>query len=121
MEKIIITKRPDDIADFLEMEDGMQHCVYTNYWTSINNGNFLAYHIIWKGHEATLGLYIEDSKPKSKLKFSQLFGRRNSSVSNELRVEINESLDRVNDDLYRMGVSLSTGNTNDNSVEFIPI
>jgi hypothetical protein len=97
----------------------MQHCVYTNYWSSINNGSYLAYHISWKGQEATLGLYIDDNKPKSKLQFSQLFGKRNSLVSKELRVEVIELLERINDDLYRMDVSLSTNKTVDNTV-FLP-
>ena len=84
----------------------MQHCVYTNYWNSINSGDFLAYHISWKGQEATLGLYINsDPKAKNKLTFSQLFGKRNSSVSSELHVAVTEALEQLNNILYQMNVS----------------
>ena len=101
----------------------MQHCVYTNYWNSINSGDFLAYHISWKGQEATLGLYINsEPKAKNKLTFSQLFGKRNSSVSGELRVAVTEALEQLNDVLCQMNISLAKGKNipNNNDHLFLP-
>jgi hypothetical protein len=98
----------------------MQHCVYTNYWNSINSGDFLAYHISWKGQEATLGLYISNNKSNKKLEFSQLFGKRNSLVSKELRLAVVEALDNINDDIDRAGVSLLKVNMPENNIKFLP-
>ena len=101
----------------------MQHCVYTNYWNSINSGDFLAYHISWKGQEATLGLYINsEPKAKNKLTFSQLFGKRNSSVSGELHVAVTEALEQLNGVLCQMNISLAKSNNipNNNDHLFLP-
>ena len=76
----------------------MQHCVYTNYWTYIDSGNFLAYHISWMGEEASLGLNIFSNAKSNNniLRLNQLFGKRNSSVSNELRVAVTAALEELN-------------------------
>lgn len=82
----------------------MKHCVYTNYWPSINDGTFLAYHIKWKNQEATLGLSCYDTKV---IRISQIYGVRNSAVSSELRDEVRKIVDWIN------------ANVVDKSVEFL--
>jgi hypothetical protein len=82
----------------------MQHCVYTNYWNNINRGAFLAYHIKWKGQEATIGLH---SYENNVVRISQIYGVRNSQVSSELRDEVRRAVDWIN------------ANVVDKSVEFL--
>lgn len=64
-------------------EEGMmmQHCIYTNYYPTILRNEYLAFHIKQKEEEATLGVYWGGDG----LRFSQLYGRRNSSVSSSMR------------------------------------
>ena len=97
----------------------MKHCVYTNYWSTINSGDYLAYHIKWKEQEATLGLYITGNK-KDQIKFSQFFGIRNSPVSNELLDEVKMVLKTINDILYKTNVSLVIDKEKDISTELLP-
>jgi hypothetical protein len=97
----------------------MKHCVYTNYWSTINIGEYLAYHINWKGQEATLGLYIDSDKNKP-LRLSQLFGKRNSPVSSELRVAVTDALVQLNYDLHERGVSLIKPGIAVNNETFLP-
>lgn len=79
----------------------MKHCLYTNYWTNINSGAFLAYHIKWKGQEATLGLHSYENKV---IRISQIYGVRNSSVSSELRDEVRKIVDWINANVVDKGV-----------------
>ena len=58
----------------------MGHCLYTNYWSSIKSGNYLAFHITLGGEEATLGLSYYNHSPE----FNQLYGPHNSQVSPEM-------------------------------------
>jgi len=59
----------------------MDHCVYTNYYNSVCCGSYLCYHITFNSNEkATLGLRINNNK----ITFDQIYGKRNSSVSNEM-------------------------------------
>ena len=93
----------------------MKHCVYTNYWTSINNGTFLAYHIKWKGQEATLGLHVYETKV---VRISQIYGVRNSSVSSELREEVRKIVDWINANVVDKGVDFLK---EQDSLNFIPL
>jgi hypothetical protein len=97
----------------------MLHCVYSNYWGTIDRGEYLAYHINWKGQEATLGLYIDSDKNKP-LRLSQVYGKRNSPVSSELRVAVIEALQQLNYDLHERGVSLIKEGIPVNNEIFIP-
>lgn len=97
----------------------MKHCVYTNYWGTINIGEYLAYHINWKGQEATLGLYIDSDKNKP-LRLSQVYGKRNSPVSSELRVAVTDALVQLNYDLHKRGVSLIKEGIPVNNENFLP-
>ena len=63
----------------------MNHCIYTNYWYSIKNGTYNAYHIEVDDEIATLGVNIfEDGK----IHFNQMYGHRNSAVSDTLKARI---------------------------------
>lgn len=75
----------------------MKHCIYTNYWRSIDTGEYLAYHVRWKDENATLGLSVKSSSPKLNLTFSQLYGKRNTPVSKELRDLVLSTLSKLKD------------------------
>lgn len=59
----------------------MNHCLYTNYWEKIKRKTYVAFHVILNGEKATFGLNLDNGK----LSYNQLFGIRNSRVSNEMR------------------------------------
>lgn len=82
----------------------MKHCVYTNYWRSIEDGRYLVYHIKLGGEEATLGLSV--NKEKNSLDFSQLYGKRNSMVSAELRDIVLSFLQSINERINKNKISL---------------
>lgn len=58
----------------------MNHCIYTNYWSQIERGEYLAFHIKYNNEEATLGCYWYNDD----LQFNQLYKQYNSSVSKEM-------------------------------------
>lgn len=57
----------------------MSHCVFTNYWHTIKDGNYIAFHISYNGEECTLGCYTYNNK----LTFNQLYKKRNVLPSSE--------------------------------------
>jgi hypothetical protein len=69
----------------------MNHCLYTNYWSSINNGNYLAYHIDFFGEQATLGCYISDG-----ISFNQCYGYANQAVSGDLKAYATKFVEELN-------------------------
>jgi hypothetical protein len=69
----------------------MNHCLYTNYWSSIKNGNYLAYHIDFFGEKATLGCYISDG-----ISFNQCYGYSNQSVSGDLKAYASRFVEELN-------------------------
>lgn len=62
----------------------MMHCVYTNYWKSVKDGRYAAFHIEFFGEKATLGLNIY----REKILFNQMYGKRNQAVSNDFTVYV---------------------------------
>lgn len=58
----------------------MNHCIYTNYWSSVERGHYLVYHVDFFGEQATLGCYIAD-----KISFNQCYRNANRPVSEELK------------------------------------
>lgn len=58
----------------------MRHCVYTNYWSSIQAKNFIAFHVKLGNEEATFGA----SCYLGQLSFGQCYGRGNAPSSEEL-------------------------------------
>ncbi len=62
----------------------MNHCVYTNYWSSVQNGNYLVYQVDWFGERATLGCYIGD-----KITVNQCYRHSNRPISSGLTDWIN--------------------------------
>lgn len=65
----------------------MSHCVYTNYWSSVRNGGYLVFHVE-DGTEygATLGLSVYIGNES--IHFSQLYGRFNANVTQEIRERV---------------------------------
>jgi hypothetical protein len=63
----------------------MSHCVYTNYWSSIKNGSYQAYHLEIDNETATLGVNIFDD---GKIHFNQMYGKHNSVVSDILKARV---------------------------------
>jgi hypothetical protein len=63
----------------------MSHCVYTNYWNSVYNGNYLVYQVDWFGERATLGCYISDEQ----ITVNQCYRHSNRAVSSGLTDWIN--------------------------------
>ena len=70
----------------------MSHCVYTNYWQSVRNGNYLVYQVDFYGERATLGLYITGDS----ITFNQCYGYSNRSVSSSLKEHVNVFIDKLN-------------------------
>lgn len=73
----------------------MKHCVYTAYWNTIKNGNYIAYHIDVNGEEATLGINIYDDK----VSFNQCYSRYNQSTSDNLQCIARNFVDDLNKQL----------------------
>ena len=90
----------------------MKHCVYTAYWNTIKNGNYLAYHVNYKGEEATLGINIYNDR----VVFNQCYSRYNQSVSDELRLHVMMFIDNLNHELKKENYFL---NKKEQHVEFI--
>lgn len=61
----------------------MKHCVYTNYWSSIKNGNYIAYHVMHPetNEEATLGFTIVNNT----LIYNQCYTTYNKHITDDLR------------------------------------
>lgn len=79
----------------------MQHCLYTNYSNSINNGNYLAYHVTIDGEEATLGLDIERFGSKIKAKLNQCTSIRNKPISIDMKYCIEQFIKEFNNTFYK--------------------
>ena len=119
----------DCVPDFFEPLDTqkkvfvegtmMKHCVYTNYWGTINRGEYLAYHIKWMEQEATLGLYIDSDKRKQ-IRLSQVYGVRNSAVSKSLRDQVSIAIEVINTLLYKKGASLISNIEKVDTLEYTP-
>ena len=58
----------------------MNHCIYTNYWNRIENGEYVAFKIIHENGRATLGCRVLGDG----LKFDQIYGIGNSYPGEEL-------------------------------------
>jgi hypothetical protein len=64
----------------------MNHCLYTNYATSIKNKNYLAFHVTLGGEEATLGLHITNNEVHGPMPtFNQVYSKYNKRVSDRMR------------------------------------
>jgi hypothetical protein len=70
----------------------MNHCVYTNYWSSIQNGNYLAYHIDFFGEQATLGCYVTDT-----ITYNQCYSYANQAVSSDLKAYATKFVEELNE------------------------
>lgn len=82
----------------------MKHCVYTSYWNSIKNNNYLAYHIEFNGEEATLGVYIDNDC----IRYNQCFSRYNGAISHTMHTLVNQFVEELNEQVKRDGVLLQT-------------
>ena len=82
----------------------MKHCVYTSYWNSIKNNNYLAYHIEFNGEEATLGVYIDNDC----IRYNQCFTRYNGAISHTMHTLVNQFVEELNEQVKRDGVLLQT-------------
>lgn len=70
----------------------MDHCVYTNYWSSIKNGSYLVYHLTKGDEEATLGLNLYADK----ITFNQCYRKRNELISDELQKDVESFIKHLN-------------------------
>lgn len=70
----------------------MKHCVYTNYWSQIKSGNYIAYHIETKDEVATLGIHVHDHS----IELNQIYGPFNNPISHDLRVKIENWINNIN-------------------------
>ena len=82
----------------------MKHCIYTAYWNSIKNNNYLAYHIELNGEEATLGVYIDNDC----IRYNQCFSRYNGAISHTMHTLVNQFVEELNEQVKRDGVLLQT-------------
>lgn len=65
----------------------MNHCVYTNYWSSVERKHYMVYEIKWMNQKATLGCYMSDN-----ITFNQCYGYANSAISTELHAHVTQFL-----------------------------
>jgi hypothetical protein len=70
----------------------MNHCVYTNYWSRVNNGSYLVYHIDLYGEQATLGCNINENN----ITFNQCYGYSNRAVSSGLQDWVKSFINNLN-------------------------
>lgn len=70
----------------------MNHCIYTNYWNTITYGHYLAFHIIYDGREATLGV----NNNNGYLVFNQCYSHHNGAVTPAIKDLVNSFIDNIN-------------------------
>jgi hypothetical protein len=70
---------------------GMNHCVYTNYWNSVQSGHYLVYQVDWCGERATLGCYMGDT-----ITLNQCYGYGNKGISSTLNDKVDSFLSNLN-------------------------
>jgi hypothetical protein len=80
----------------------MKHCVYTAYWNTIKNNNYLAYHVEFNGEEATLGVYID----KDCIRYNQCYTRYNGAISNTMSTLVKQFVEELNEQVKKDGVLL---------------
>lgn len=61
----------------------MSHCVFTNYWGSIERGNYVVFHININNESATLGCTL--NQLTGEMTFSQVYKKGNENVSMETK------------------------------------
>jgi len=69
----------------------MAHCVYTNYWASVNAGNYLVYQVDFYGERATLGINMYDGN----ITFNQCYRKGNQAVSHQLKDFVNTFIEKL--------------------------
>jgi len=75
----------------------MRHCLYTAYWSSIKQNNYIAYHVTLGDEDATLGIHVD----KDGITYNQCYGRYNQPTSNELLILVKEFVDNLNEQVKR--------------------
>jgi hypothetical protein len=71
----------------------MKHCVYTNYWASVNAGNYLVYQVDFFGERATLGLNLYDDR----IVYNQCYRQGNKVVSHGLKDFVDKFIQNLSD------------------------
>lgn len=71
----------------------MNHCLYTNYASSIKSKTYLAFHVSLGGEEATLGVFVGSDNV---LTFNQVYKKHNQYASEEMRKFCKDWIQRVN-------------------------
>lgn len=61
----------------------MHHCIYTNYWWNILRGTYVGFNVQYNNVMATLGCRLNTAT--GLLEFDQLYGIRNSQVSEDFK------------------------------------
>jgi len=69
----------------------MNHCVYTNYWSNVQHGNYLVYQVDFFDERATLGLNVY-----YEIKYNQCYGYTNKSISNNLKDHVDNFIQELN-------------------------
>jgi hypothetical protein len=69
----------------------MSHCVYTNYWASVNAGNYLVYQIDFCGERATLGINMYDGN----ITYNQCYRQGNQPISHALKEFVNTFIEKL--------------------------
>lgn len=69
----------------------MNHCVYTNYWSSVERKHYIVYHLEFFGETATLGCYIGDN-----ITLNQCYGYANKPISSDLSAYVNNFIMDLN-------------------------
>ena len=70
----------------------MSHCVYTNYWASVQAGNYLVYQVELFGERATLGVNLYDGN----ITFNQCYKEYNRAVSPNLKNYVDVFISKLN-------------------------
>lgn len=80
----------------------MHHCVYTNYWSSIQAARYMAIHVQWMNQEATLGLSVD----KRGVQFNQIYGKYNNTCIPGLVTAVKDWINEFNLNYQQLAVTL---------------
>lgn len=75
------------IKDVYREGKSMNHCLYTNYARQMINGSYAAFHVTLNDEEATLGLCRGWN---NRWEYSQCYSYGNKSISNEMKMFVND-------------------------------
>ena len=91
----LLTDRKEVFQEGKEMD----HCIHTNYWSSIQNGSILVFRVNYRGESGTLTLQKESMRQRHVYRYYMFNGKRNCQMSPEIKEYAQDFLRYLNDQL----------------------